>query len=294
MFKLQGMYAAIPTPFFPDESIDYDGLKKLTEFLVQGGLSGIIAGGSTGEFTLLSTEERKQVVKTACNAAAGRFSVVAGTGCHRAVDTIELCNYAAEVGADAALVITPHYLIMTEDELFRFYSEVAAESKIPVLIYHFAGATGVALSPEMVLRLSKIDNIVGIKNTEDMDHTAKIIGLTADNPDFDVAVGYDSLAVGTLATGGSASMGVVHNIVPGEMMKIYNAIRNNDVKTAMALNARLCDLVLLLEAEPYPGPAKAALELMGLPGGVPRKPVAASTPELREKMKECLTKLGVI
>ncbi|MDL2254462.1 dihydrodipicolinate synthase family protein, partial [Ruminococcaceae bacterium OttesenSCG-928-I18] len=223
-----------------------------------------------------------------------RISVVAGTGCPRAVDTIELCNYAAEVGADAALVITPHYMIMTEDMLYDYYKTVAENSKIGVVIYHYALASGVMLQPEFVKKLSSIDNIVGLKNTEDMDHTAKVIALTADDPDFKIAIGYDSLAVANLATGGDGSMGVVHNVVPKEMEKIYAAMKNNDVKEACKLNARLQELVMLLEAEPYPGPLKVAFDLMGLPGGVPRKPIAPPSDKMRADMKACLTKLGVI
>ena len=294
MYKLEGMYAAIPTPFHADESVDYEGVKKIVKFLADEGLHGIIAGGSTGEFTVMSTEERKGIIKAACEASEGRISVVAGTGCPRAVDTIELCNYAAEVGADAALVITPHYMIMTEDMLYEYYQEVAEGSKLNVIIYHYALATGVSLSPEFIQKLAKIDNIVGLKNTEDMDHTAKVIGLTADNEKFKVAIGYDSLAIANLATGGDASMGVIHNILPKEMEKIYACVKNNDVREAARLNARLSELVLLLEAEPYPGPAKVALDLMGLPGGIPRKPIAPPSDKMRADMKRCLTELGVI
>lgn len=294
MYKLEGMYAAIPTPFFEDESVDYEGVKAIVRFLANEGLHGVVAGGSTGEYTVLSMEERKAVIKAACEASQGKISVVAGTGCPRAVDTIALCNYAAEVGADAAMVITPHYMIITEDMLYQYYSEVAAGSKIGVIVYHYNLATGTMMQPGFIKKLAAIDNIIGIKNTEDMDHTAKVIGLTADNEKFSVAMGYDSLIVSNLATGGHASIGVIHNVVPQMMEKIYACIKNNDVHEAARLNARLTELVLLLEAEPYPGPVKVALELMGLPGGIPRKPIAPPSDKLRADMKECLIKLGVI
>ena len=135
---------------------------------------------------------------------------------------------------------------------------------------------------------------MGIKNTEDMDCTAKLIGLTADNDTFRVAIGYDSLAVPHLAAGGDASMGVVHNVVPKTMEKIYACIKENNVKEAARLGIELNELIMLLEAEPYPGPVKAALDLMGLPGGLPRKPIDAPSDKMRADMKACLIKLGVI
>lgn len=294
MYKLQGMYAAIPTPFHADESIDFEGVKTLVNYLADAGLHGIIAGGSTGEYMMMTTEERKALIKTACEAADSRIDVVAGTGCMRASQTIELCNYAAECGADAALVITPYYMIMSEDMLYDYYKEVAEKSKINIIIYHYSGATTTNMSSQCLARLAELDNIVGIKNTEDMDCTAKLIGLTAKNDTFNVATGYDSLAVPCLAAGGSASMGVVHNIVPKTMEKIYACIRENNVQEAAHMAIELNDLIMLLEAEPYPGPVKLALDLMGLPGGLPRKPIDPPSNKMREDMKACLIRHGVI
>ena len=268
MYKLEGMYAAIPTPFFEDESIDFEGIKTLVNYLADQGLHGVIAGGSTGEYTMLSEEERRGVIKAACEAGKGRIDVVAGTGCPRAVDTIELCNFAAECGADAALVITPHYMVMTEDMLYDYYKTVAEGSKLPIIIYHYSLATGVSLAPAFIKKLAELDNIV--------------------------AIGYDSLAVANLCTGGHASMGVIHNIVPKTMERIYTCIRENNVAEATRISKSLNELVMLTEAEPYPGPAKVALELMGLPGGVPRKPIAPPSSQMRADMRACLIKLGVI
>ena len=294
MYKLEGMYAAIPTPFFPDESIDYEGVKTLVRYLADQGLHGIIAGGSTGEYSLMSVDERKKIIKIACEAAEGRIDVIAGTGCPRAVDTIELSNYAAECGASAVLVITPHYMVISEEELYDFYKTVAENSKLGVIIYHYPLATGITLPPLFVQKLAQIDNIIGIKNTEDMDHTAKVIGLTHDNDSFRVAIGYDSLAVACLCSGGDASMGVIHNIVPKTMEKIYSLVKENNVAEATKIAVSLNELIMLTEAEPYPGPAKYALELMGLPGGVPRKPVAPPSDQMRADMKACLVKMGII
>ena len=159
MYKLEGMYAAIPTPFFEDESIDFEGIKTLVNYLADQGLHGVIAGGSTGEYTMLSEEERRGVIKAACEAGKGRIDVVAGTGCPRAVDTIELCNFAAECGADAALVITPHYMVMTEDMLYDYYKTVAEGSKLPIIIYHYSLATGVSLAPAFIKKLAELDNM---------------------------------------------------------------------------------------------------------------------------------------
>ena len=294
MYNFEGMIAAMPTPFNKDESIDYYGVKVLIEFFIEAGLHGVLVGGSTGEFFFLSQEERKELFKCCCEASAGRIPIIAHTGCPRTADTISLSKYADEVGASANLVLTPHFMAVNSSMIYDYYSDIAKNTKNGLIIYHFPGASGTRLSPQQVVELSKIDGLIGIKNTEDMDHTVSILILTRDNPDFHIATGYDSLAFNTLNMGGNASMGVIHNILPRQMVAMYDAIRANKIEEARELNNRLLPITTIIEGEPYPGPLKACLGLLGLPGGVPRKPIPVTSAALTEQLKCYLQDLNVL
>lgn len=294
MYKFKGMVAAMPTPFNADETINFDGFKEVLNYLVNGGMHAVLIGGSTGEYSLMSMEERKSIIKAACDEAKGKIDIIAGCSCHRPKDTIEMIQFAAEASADAALVIPPYYLKTSRQGIIDYYQELSDNSSIGIVIYHYPDATGVFLDPELILELSKIDKVIGVKNTTEMEHTSKLIDMFKDDENFGIINGFEHLIMGTLATGGDGTMGIVHNLVPKEMVQIYDAIKANDLNTAMAINKKLAPLYTLMEEEPYPGPVKAALELMGLPGGKPRKPIVPPTEGMKQKLKEGLKAAGII
>lgn len=293
MKQIYGMIAAMPTPFKADESIDMEGVKTLLQHLIDGGLTCVLIGGSTGEYSLMTMEERKALIKTACEYGKGKIDILAGASCARPVHTKEMVDFAAEAGADFALVIPPYYLKTSDQGIIDYYKEIAADSKIGIVIYNYPAATGVALSPELLLELGKIPNVIGIKDTDEMEHTSKLIAQFKDT-DFAVINGCEHLIMGTLACGGEGTMGIIHNLVPDLMMDIYNAAKANDFVKAREINAKLTNLYTLMEEEPYPGPIKAALGLLGLPGGVPRKPIVPPSNEMVEKLRAELKALGRI
>lgn len=294
MYQFKGMVAAMPTPFNADETINFDGFKKILNHLVAGGMHGVLIGGSTGEYSLMSMEERKSIIKTACDEAKGKIDIIAGCSCHRTKDTVEMAKFAAEAGADAALVIPPYYLKTSRQGIIDYYQEISDNAEIGIVIYHYPDATGVFLDPELILELSRIKNVIGVKNTTEMEHTSKLIDMFKDDENFGIINGFEHLIMGTLATGGDGTMGIVHNLVPKEMVQIYDAMQANDVKKAMEINKRLTPLYTLMEEEPYPGPVKAALEMIGLPGGKPRKPVVAPSEGMKQRLKEGLKSAGII
>lgn len=292
MKELKGMIAAMPTPFHADESIDTEGIKKLVEHLVKGGIHGILAGGSTGEYSLMTMEERKLLIKTTCEAAAGKVYVIAGCSCSRTKDTVEMARYAKSVGADFALVLPPYYMKTSEEGMKAYFREIGESADIGVVIYHYPAATAVELSPEFIIELSQLPNIVGVKDTAEMEHTSKLIALKGDG--FSVINGCEHLIMGTLASGAEGTMGIIHNLVPERMRKIYDSMQANDVKAASEINRELLELYSMMEDEPYPGPIKAALSMLGLPGGIPRKPIVPPSDEMKKRLEISLKKLDLI
>ncbi|MBN7741888.1 4-hydroxy-tetrahydrodipicolinate synthase [Bacillus velezensis] len=292
MDKPVGMIPALPTPMNEDHSIDFNGLKQIIEHVIKGGMNCLLAGGSTGEYSLMNLEERKKVITFVCEQSNGRVPVMAGTGCHRTEDTIELTRYAAKAGADFALVINPYYMQTTRQGIIDYYKTVAEKSDIGIVIYHYPEVTNVELDPELINELSQIDGIVGIKNTADQQHTCKVIALTKDNPNFSVLTGYEHLILPTLAVGGHGAIGVVHNLVPEHIANLYDLILNkNDLREAIELNKKLLPLYECIEAEPIPGTLKAGLEILGLPGGKSRLPLVPASEEFKTDMKQVLTGL---
>lgn len=293
MYVPFGMIPAMPTPFKEEGTINFEAYQALIEHLIEGGVHCLLAGGSTGEYSLMTMEERKSVIKSACETSAKRVPIMAGTSCHRTEDTIALTQYAAEVGADCALVITPYYMKTSREGIIEYFKEVASNSPIGIVIYHYPGATNVELDPDLIHELSLIEGIVGVKNTTDQEHTCKVIALVKDRKDFAVLTGYEHLILPTLAVGGAGATGIIHNLVPKEIVKMYELFVNDqDVKGAIEINQKLLPLYDYVEVEPSPGPVKAGLDLIGLEGGSVRSPLVPASAELVEKMKVTLGQLG--
>lgn len=293
MYKPTGMIPAMPTPFNEDGSINFSAYQGLINHLVDGGVHCLLAGGSTGEYSLMSLEERKSLLKAAVEYAGGRVPVMAGTSAHREEETLELTKYAAEVGADCALVVTPYYMTTSEEGMKAYYKKLAAEAGIGIVIYHYPAATNVELSPEFIAELSEEEGIVAVKNTTDQEHTCKVIALTKDNDDFTVLTGFEHLILPTLSVGGHGATGIIHNLVPKEIVEMYELFtKEKDIDGALAINQRLLPLYDYVEAEPVPGPVKAGLDIIGLEGGTVRKPLVPASEELKEKMSKTLKELG--
>lgn len=289
----EGVMVPLITPFHEDESIDFEGYKKIIDYTIEGGMHGILVGGSTGEYHMMSLEERRELIKKGCEFAAGRVPVMAGTGEYTAKETIELTNFAADCGAAWGLVLPPFYQQTTEEGIYEFFKEIAEASKIGIVIYHNPGATNVELSPDFIVRLAQIDNIVAVKDTTDERHTCQTIAKTRNIENFTVMEAEEHLLLPTYSVGGKAAFSILFNLLPAEMREMYDlAVVKNDFAAAANLNAKLAPFYDLMEAEPYPGPVKAGLDALGLPGGIVRKPLTQPSDEMRETMKKELAHIG--
>lgn len=290
----KGIIVPLITPFHDDETIDFPSYKKVIDFVIAGGVHGLLVGGTTGEYHVMSLAERKSLIKAGCEYAAGRVPVMAGVGCFTAKETIELANYAAECGADWGLVLPPYYHQTSEEGIKAFYKEIAANSKVGIVIYNYPGATSVDFPPEMIYELSQEENIVSVKESADFGHLCKVVTLTKDVDNFTVFTGEEHFILPTFAVGGQGAFGILVNLLPKEIVNLYDLVQKNDLNAARDLNRKLSGFYGLMEVEgnPYPGPVKAGMDMIGIKGGKVRKPLTQPTEDLKKKMKAELVKLG--
>jgi len=220
VFKARGIIPPMITPFNDDEKVDCKTLKKMTNYLIDAGVHGVFPLGSTGEGYGIDFDEKRKVIETILEATDKRVPVYAGTGAITTKESVQLTEMATKIGVDALSVITPYFISPNEEELYIHYKEIASSTDLPIILYNNPGRTGVDLSLELIVRLSSIDNIVGIKDSSgDMTKAAEIIRRTGS--DFSVLAGRDTLIYGFLAYGAHGSVAATANIVPELVVSIY-------------------------------------------------------------------------
>lgn len=290
----KGMYVPVVTPFDADGAINYDSFKKVIDIMCESGLDGILIAGSTGEYHMMTHEEHMEVIKKGCEYVAGRIPIIAGVGQSTTKETIKFANYAAECGAEWGLVLPPFYQPTTEEGIIDFFTEIADGSKIGIMIYDNPLATGVELPPALIAKLAEHPNIVSLKDTSDMIHTCQTVALTRNNPDFTVFQGYEHTILPGLAIGTDGGFAILMNAFPKEYVHLYQLVKDGKWDEAREYNMSMASLYTAMEAEPYPGPVKTMMRILGMPGGYVRKPLVQTSKELTESMTEELRKLGKI
>jgi 4-hydroxy-tetrahydrodipicolinate synthase len=286
----EGVFPAIITPFLKDESLDEEGLKKNIRYLSNTGISGIVPCGTTGESATLTFEEHKRVVEIAVEAS--KVPVIAGTGSNNTREAMELTRHAAEAGADAALLITPYYNKPTDKGMFEHFKAIAEKCDIPIVLYNVPKRTGIDLKPELVAKLSKVKNIVAIKEASgNLSQQSQIIEQTHGS-DFVVLSGDDDLTLPTMALGARGVVSVVANVAPKKTVAMVNAALKGDFEMARTLHYELLPLVRAMFLETNPIPVKTAHKYLGLANGPLRLPMSSMAPEKEATLKEILEKLG--
>lgn len=271
MFR--GSITAIVTPF-RNGAVDEAAFRKLIEFQIAGGTSGIVPCGTTGESATLSYEEHHRVIELAIECAKGRIPVIAGTGSNSTAETIELTRHAEKAGADAALLITPYYNKPTQQGLYEHYRTVASETGLPIILYNVPGRTGVNMLPETVARLSEIKNIVGIKEaTGDLKQVSDVIEYSKEG--FTILSGDDFTTLPLLAIGGHGVISVTSNVVPKMVSDMIKAFKAGRLDEAGRLHYRLQPLHRAMFLETNPIPVKTALAMMGMIDVEMRLPLVA-------------------
>lgn len=283
----QGSFIAIITPFKDDGSLDEQKYRELIEFQIKGGTNGLVPCGCTGEAATLAHEEQKKAIKIAVETAGGRIPVIAGTGSNSTEEAIELTRYAKVVGADAAMLITPYYNKPTPQGQYLHYEKVAREVDIPIVLYNVPSRTGISMLPETIARLSKIDNIVAIKEASgSVEQVSRILSLC----DICVLSGDDSMALALMSIGAKGVVSVAAHIVPQEVAEMVSAYLDNNLDRAREIHYKLFPLFKAMFIETNPIPVKTAMKILGRLNGKLRLPLCPMQPESEEKLKTVLEK----
>lgn len=287
---LRGSITALVTPFAADGAFDEKAFRDFVEWQIGEGTTGVVPVGTTGESPTLSHDEHRRVVRACVEQAKGRVPVIAGAGSNNTEEAVGLVRFAEEVGADAALVVTPYYNKPTQRGLIQHFSAVASAVEIPVMLYSVPGRTGVEIAPATAATLARQhDNIVAIK--EAGGQAARVTALRlALGDDFVIHSGDDALTLPFLSLGADGVTSVASNLIPAEMVALVDAWRSGDVAKAKALHYRVSDLVEHLFIETNPVPVKAAMAMRGSLRGEVRLPLAGLSEESEAALRESLSR----
>lgn len=295
MVKIEGVYPALITPFTKDDQVDKAGLKRLVEYVTEGGVAGIVPCGTTGESATLSHEEHKEVIRAVVEYST--VPVIAGTGSNNTKEAIDLTKFAEDAGADACLLITPYYNKPNVAGLKEHFKQIGAAVDIPLILYNIPSRTGQNVAAETMVELAaEVKNIIGVKEASgDLKQIGTIIRLAAEQGlDFTVLAGDDFLTLPIMSLGGKGVISVAANIAPREMCAMFYAMAKGDLKKAQELNIKLYPLFDAMFLETNPIPVKKAAELMGLPAGHVRLPLGPLSAANVEKLRKVLKGLGMI
>jgi 4-hydroxy-tetrahydrodipicolinate synthase len=287
-----GAFTAIVTPF-KNGSVDEEALRQLVRFGIDGEVSGFVPCGTTGESPTLTHEEHNRVVELVVKEVAGQVKVIAGTGSNSTAEAVSLSRHARRVGADAVLLVNPYYNKPSQEGLYQHFKTVAEAVDTPVILYNIPGRTGVNVENATMERLSKIPNIVGVKeasgNILQMSEVIRLCG-----PDFDVLSGDDQMTFPLMALGGKGVVSVVTNLAPDRMSALVKCMLEGRVEEARALHFDLFELCQAMFLETNPIPVKAALGLMGKIQPEYRLPLCSPSPANIEKLKTVMEKNGLL
>lgn len=291
---LEGILCALASPFDRDESLNLGVLRSLVDRCVDGGVHGLVACGSMGEFTQLSMAERKTVAETVIEQAGGRVPTVVHTGAMRTREAIDLSQHAEAAGAAAVMVLAPYYEPLELDEIKAYYKAIAASITIPVIIYNLPFATGVNLRPEDVAAIAHdAPNVTYIKDSSgDFKQANQLIHEQSGV--INTLIGWDTFFLTAFAEGAVGTIVGSANIIAPQLVSIYNAVKRDDLKAAKSEWDEIYPLMQFLVSGAYTPATKAALEIIGLEVGAPREPVAPLAGDRREQLRGILADLGLV
>lgn len=270
---LEGIFVPHITPFTRTGELDIKALKACVRFWMEGHVSGLVPCGSNGEAPYLARQERLKVIETVVNEVNGKIPVVAGTGSMSTQETIALTKDAADLGADAALVVTPFYFKLTDKEMHEHYAKVLEAVDLPIVIYNVPKFTGVSLNPAIVDKLaSEYEKVAGVKDSSgSIGAITEIIRLTGDR--LSVLAGTADVALPTLMLGGRGAVIAVANVFPALCTRLYEAFKNGRFEEASKLQNRVSFVNdVLVKRFNQISSIKEAMRLQGLPSGYPRRP----------------------
>lgn len=291
--KLQGAMVAIVTPL-KDDKPDLASLRELVEWQIREGTDGIVPCGTTGEGATLTARERADVIRTCVEAARGRCTIIAGAGSNSTADAVEAVKLARDLGANAALVVTPYYNKPTQEGLYRHYMKIWDSVGFPVVAYNVPSRTSVDMLPETVARLVQAGAIAGIKEaTANMDRQVQLVERCGTDA-IAYLSGDDFTVLPYIACGGHGVISVIGNVAPRAMKELVAAALRGDMATALARQVAMAELNRLMFIETNPGPVKAAVALLGKAGPEIRLPLWQVSEANLAKIRDAMVRFGLV
>ena len=288
-----GAAVAIITPFKEDGSVDYDTFGKIIEDQIAGSTDAIVVCGTTGESAAMPDEEHLAVVEYCVKKVAGRVPVIAGTGTNDTQHCINLSQGAEKLGVDALLLVTPYYNKTTQRGLIAHYTKIANSVNIPIILYNVPSRTGLNIAPETLKELSKVENIVAVKEASgNISQVAKIAQLCGD--DMTIYSGNDDQIVPLLSLGGKGVISVLSNVAPKQTHDLVASYLEGDIETARKLQLEAIELVDALFIEVNPIPVKAAMQMLGYNVGGLRMPLCEISDANKEVLRKAMVNYGIL
>ena len=283
-----GCGTAIVTPFTED-GVNFEEFRRMIEFQIENNADAIIVCGTTGEASTMTETERKETIRFAVEVANKRIPIIAGTGGNCTKSAKEMSIYAESVGVDGLLIVTPYYNKTTQDGLIAHYKEIASAVTLPIILYNVPGRTGLNILPKTCLELSKIENIVAIKEASgNLSQIAEIANLCRDN--LTIYSGNDDQILPILSLGGKGVISVLSNIIPNDVHNMVYCYLEGDFERAKNLQLDTLDLTKALFSEVNPIPVKAACNMIGFNAGLPRLPLIEMSEAGQEKLRSLINK----
>ncbi|MDR0452073.1 MAG: 4-hydroxy-tetrahydrodipicolinate synthase [Treponema sp.] len=297
MKEFKGAYTALITPMKDNGDVDYDGFRRLVGFQIEGGINGLLPLGTTGETPTLDEDEEEKLIRIAVEEAGGRVPLIVGAGSNSTRHMVIYVKRAKDLGADAALVVTPYYNKPNDSGIIKHF-EAAASVGIPVIIYNIASRTGRNIPVPLMEKLARIPNIAGVKEASgdinQMGDIIRNIKLPAKEAggDFAVLSGDDGLSLPLMSLGGDGVISVVSNLIPGRVAALIKACFKGDFEAARKIHYELLPFVKAAFVETNPVPIKAAMAMAGLPAGPARLPLGPLSDASEAALRKAFEALG--
>ncbi len=295
--NLKGTTVAMITPFTKEDGVDEAGMRENINYLIDRGVDGLLAAGTTGESATITHDEQRKMIDILIDEVNGKVNTIAGAGSNSSKEALGLVQYAENAGADAALVITPYYNKPQQHGLYKHYKMLEESTNIPIIVYNVPSRTGTDIDVETIIKVAKLDKIVAIKEANpNLDKVSAIIKGIQDQDieNFIVLSGNDDLTLPMISQGAMGVISVVANVDPLRMSQMVNAALKGDFEKAGKLHYELYDLMKVLFIESNPVPAKESLNMMGRPSGHVRMPLAPMKDESISKLKQVLKDLDLV
>ena len=295
--KLEGTIVAMVTPFNDEDVVDETGIRENINYLIDRGVEGVLAAGTTGESATITHDEQRKMIDIMVDEVNGRVKSIAGAGSNSSKEALGLVKYAEKAGADAALVITPYYNKPQQHGLYEHYRMLTESTNIPIIVYNVPSRTGTDIDVDTIGKVAELDNIIAIKEANpDLDKVSQIMKKlkSLGNNDFSVISGNDNLTLPMISLGAKGVISVLANVDPARMSALVRNALEGDYNEAQRIHYELYDLMKVLFIESNPVPAKTALNLMNRPAGNVRMPLGSLKEENKPRVKKVLQDLKLI